>query len=105
MLSRGEYCYEVHQVADGIDLYREAATWSPYTSLGHAYAAGVALARLHLAAADFRLAARPPAVLMNSSQVITAPDPLQAAPRWRPGGPHWPPTWPGGAGRTTSTRS
>jgi Ser/Thr protein kinase RdoA (MazF antagonist) len=79
VLCRGEYCYEVHQIADGIDLYREAATWSPYASLGHAYAAGAALGRLHLAAADFRLEARPPAVLMNSSQVITAPDPLQAA--------------------------
>jgi Ser/Thr protein kinase RdoA (MazF antagonist) len=79
VLRRGEYCYEVHQVADGIDLYREAATWSPYASLGHAYAAGAALGRLHLAAADFRPEARPPAVLMNSSQVITAPDPLLAA--------------------------
>ena len=42
-------------------------------------AAGVALARLHLAAADFARPARPPAVLMNSCQVITAPDPLDAA--------------------------
>jgi Ser/Thr protein kinase RdoA (MazF antagonist) len=79
VLSRGGYCYEVHQVADGIDLYREAATWSPYRSLGHAYAAGVALGRLHLAAADFRGEARPPAVLMNSCQIITAPGPLRAA--------------------------
>jgi Ser/Thr protein kinase RdoA (MazF antagonist) len=79
VLRRGEYCYEAHEVAPGIDLYREAARWSPYTSLGHAYAAGVALARLHLAAADFARPARPPAVLMNSCQVITAPDPLAAA--------------------------
>jgi len=78
VLRRGEYCYEVHQVADGIDLYREAATWSPYQAYGHAYAAGAALGRLHLAAADFPAGARPPAVLMNSSQVITAPDPLKA---------------------------
>jgi Ser/Thr protein kinase RdoA (MazF antagonist) len=78
-LRRGGYCYEVHQVADGLDLYREAPRWSPYTSLGHAYAAGAALARLHLAAADFPRPARPPAVLMNSGQVITAPEPLQAA--------------------------
>ena len=79
VLRHGEYCYEAHQVADGIDLYREAARWSPYTSLGHAYAAGVALARLHLAAADFHLPARPPAVLMNSCQIITAPRPLETA--------------------------
>src|SRR5947209_1127634 len=79
VLHRGEYCYEAHEAAGGIDLYRRAARWSPYASLGHAYAAGVALARLHLAAADFVLPARPPAVLMNSCQVIAAPDPLEEA--------------------------
>ncbi len=79
VLHRGEYCYEAHEAARGLDLYRQAARWSPYTSLGHAYAAGVALARLHLAAADFALPARPPGVLMNSCQVIAAPDPLAEA--------------------------
>ena len=79
VLRRGDFCYEVHQAAGGIDLYRDTVSWSPYASLGHAYAAGVALARLHLAAADFARPARPPAVLMNSCQVITAPDPLDEA--------------------------
>jgi Ser/Thr protein kinase RdoA (MazF antagonist) len=81
VLRRGDFCYEVHQATGGVDLYRDAVSWSPYASLGHAYAAGVALARLHLAAADFGRPARPPAVLMNSCQVITAPDPLDAARR------------------------
>ncbi len=76
VLRRGDFCYEAHQVADGVDLYRDAVSWSPYASLGHAHAAGSALARLHLAAADFPLPARPPAVLMNSCQVICAADPL-----------------------------
>jgi hypothetical protein len=76
VLRRGDFCYEVHQAAGGVDLYRDAVSWSPYASLGHAYAAGVALARLHLAAADLGRPARPPAVLMNSCQVIAAPDPL-----------------------------
>src|SRR5690242_16098603 len=79
VLRRGDACYEVHQAAGGLDLYRDAVSWSPYASLGHAYAAGVALARLHLAAAGFERPARPAAVLMNSCQVITAPDPLAAA--------------------------
>jgi len=79
VLRRGDFCYEVHQNAGGVDLYRDAVSWSPYASLGHAYAAGAALARLHLAAADFGRPARPAAVLMNSCQVITAPDPLGAA--------------------------
>ena len=81
VLQRGEFCYEAQQVADGLDLYRDAVSWSPYASLGHAYAAGGALARLHLAAEDFGRPARPPAVLMNSCAVITAADPLDAASR------------------------
>jgi len=81
VLRRGDFCYEAHQVADGVDLYRDAVSWSPYASLGHAYAAGVALARLHLAAADFGRPARPAGVLMNSCQVISAADPL-AATNW-----------------------
>jgi Ser/Thr protein kinase RdoA (MazF antagonist) len=81
VLRRGDFCYEVHQVAGGLDLYRDAVSWSPYASLGHAYASGVALARLHLAAADFGRPGRPFATLMNSCQVITAPDPLDAAGR------------------------
>jgi Ser/Thr protein kinase RdoA (MazF antagonist) len=79
VLRREDFCYEVHQVADGLDVYRDAVSWSPYASLGHAYAAGAALARLHLAAVGFGRPARPAAVLMNSCQVITAPDPLDAA--------------------------
>ena len=81
VMRRGDFCYEAHQVAGGVDLYRDAVSWSPYAHLGHAYAAGAALARLHLAAADFGLPARPPAVLMNSCQIITAADPLDAANR------------------------
>jgi Ser/Thr protein kinase RdoA (MazF antagonist) len=79
VLRRGDFCYEAHQIADGVDLYRDAVSWSPYASLGHAHAAGAALARLHLAAADFGLPARPAGVLMNSCQVISAADPLAAA--------------------------
>ena len=102
VLRRGDFCYEAQQVADGVDLYRDAVSWSPYASLGHAYAAGAALARLHLAAADFDLPARPAGVLMNSCQVISAADPLAAANRWWPLGPRWPPIWPGVAGLLTS---
>jgi Ser/Thr protein kinase RdoA (MazF antagonist) len=75
VLQRGEFCYEAQEAAAGIDLYRDAVSWSPYLSLGHAYAAGAALAQLHVAAASFAAPARPAAVLMNSCQVIAAPDP------------------------------
>jgi len=75
---RGSYRYEVSTVAGGVDLYRDAVSWSPYLSPVHASAAGAALARLHLAALGCPLPARPPAVLMNSCAVLCAPDPVLA---------------------------
>jgi Ser/Thr protein kinase RdoA (MazF antagonist) len=99
VLRRGDYCYEVHQLAEGADLYRDAVSWSPYASPGHAHAAGQALAALHLAAADFPAPARPFAVLMNSCRLLAAADPRAEADRLigeRPdlaaylAGRHWP---------------
>jgi Ser/Thr protein kinase RdoA (MazF antagonist) len=81
VLRRGEFCYEAHELAEGVDLYRDAVSWSPYTSRGHAFAAGQALAALALAAADFPAPARPFAVLMNSSRLICAADPRAEADR------------------------
>jgi Ser/Thr protein kinase RdoA (MazF antagonist) len=81
----GDFVYEVQEAAAGIDLYRDAMSWTPFASTGHARAAGAALARLHRAAAGFRRPARPSAVLISSCDVITAPDPLAAvaAIAWR----------------------
>lgn len=76
-LTQGNDVYEVHQAATGVDLYRDAMSWTPFTSLGHARAAGASLARLHLAAAGFDQPARPPGVLTGSCAVIAAPDPLE----------------------------
>jgi Ser/Thr protein kinase RdoA (MazF antagonist) len=87
VLRRGEFCYEAHQLAEGIDLYRDAVSWSPYTSRGHALAAGRALAALHLAAADFPAPARPFAALMNSCRLICAADPRAEADRLAGEGP------------------
>jgi Ser/Thr protein kinase RdoA (MazF antagonist) len=84
----GDFVYEVHEVAAGIDLYRDAMSWTPYASSGHARAAGAALARLHQAAAGFQRPARPLAALISSCCVITAADPLAevaAIARRRPG--------------------
>jgi Ser/Thr protein kinase RdoA (MazF antagonist) len=88
VVAEGDFVYEVHEVAEGLDLYRDAMSWTPYLSPGHARAAGAALARLHRAAAGFTRAARPPAVLTSSCGVITAADPLAAVDaiaRRRPG--------------------
>jgi Ser/Thr protein kinase RdoA (MazF antagonist) len=73
---QGDFVYEVHEVAAGLDLYRDAVSWTPYTSLGHARAAGAALARLHAAADRFPLPARSPAVLTSGCELIVAADPL-----------------------------
>ena len=34
VLRRGGFVYEVHDVAPGLDLYRDAVSWSPYRSWG-----------------------------------------------------------------------
>ena len=97
----GERVYEVQEAAIGLDLYRDAMSWTPYTSLGHARAAGAALARFHRSAAGFGHPARRPAVLMSSCEVITARDPLEQWAALLPSGQGWRGTWTGGRGRTT----
>lgn len=52
-IEKGEWTYEVHEAAEGIDLYEEAVSWTPFHSAQHARAAGAALARLHVAARGF----------------------------------------------------
>jgi Ser/Thr protein kinase RdoA (MazF antagonist) len=80
-VASGDYRYEVHERAGGIDLYRDALSWSPFTSAAHARVAGAALARFHLASTSFGLPERPPAVLTNSCVVIAAADPLAVVAR------------------------
>jgi Ser/Thr protein kinase RdoA (MazF antagonist) len=70
--------YEVQARTEGIDTYRDVPSWGPFTSLGHARAAGRALARFHRAAAGFSARARPPAVLTGSTAIVSAPDPVAA---------------------------
>src|SRR5258708_32310826 len=77
----GDYVDEVHALAEGIDLYRDAVSWSPFTSAAHARAAGAALARFHLASTSFGRPERPPGVLTNSCAVIAAADPLAVVAR------------------------
>ena len=46
----GDWVYEVHERAAGIDLYREAISWEPLPNAEHARTAGRMLAALHDAA-------------------------------------------------------
>jgi Ser/Thr protein kinase RdoA (MazF antagonist) len=77
-VASGDYVYEVHALAGGIDLYRDVLSWEPFTSAQHARAAGAELARFHRASASFGRPARPPAVLTSSCAISTAADPLAA---------------------------
>jgi Ser/Thr protein kinase RdoA (MazF antagonist) len=79
VIAQGDWTYELHRKASGIDLYRDRVSWTPFLSHGHAHAAGAALARLHLAARDFRGPARAPQPLVASLTILPATDPLAAA--------------------------
>ncbi|GAB2690236.1 phosphotransferase enzyme family protein [Nocardia thraciensis] len=58
--TRGEFSYEIHALGAGVDLYRDAFSWSPYLSVTQAAAAGRMLARLHRAAEGYDAPVRPP---------------------------------------------
>lgn len=78
----GESLYEVHEIPSGIDLYQDAISWTPFRTVAHAYSAGQALARLHLAAQDFAAPARKPRPLVASFTVFAARDPIAAMARF-----------------------
>jgi Ser/Thr protein kinase RdoA (MazF antagonist) len=69
---------EVHALAPGHDLYRDAASWTGFRAADHAREAGAALARLHRAAADFDEPPRPLVPLGDGVDVVAAADPLAA---------------------------
>lgn len=72
------WTYEVHGVAAGVDLYRDAVSWTPFSSRVHAHEAGKALARLHLAAQDYAAPARKAQTLVSSFTIFSQQDPLPA---------------------------
>jgi Ser/Thr protein kinase RdoA (MazF antagonist) len=75
----GDWTWEVHRKAPGLDLYRDRQSWTPFLALAHARAAGATLARLHDAARGFAAPARPVQPLVTSLTILTARDPLAAA--------------------------
>ena len=77
-ITRGEWTYEVHERAAGIDLYRDTISWEPPTQAAHARTAGRMLARLHAASEDHVAAQRSTHILVARSELILADDPVQA---------------------------
>ena len=84
-LNLGEWTYEVFLPAHGADIYQNVMSWQPYFSLRQAFAAGVALGRLHLAAADYAGPERGGGnvvPLVSSMRVIGQPDLVPALREW-----------------------
>ena len=74
----GNWTYEVHARAAGVDLYRETISWVPLANLPQAHTAGVMLARLHLAAASYAAPQRDTHILVARSELLCAADPIAA---------------------------
>ncbi|MEO8810295.1 MAG: phosphotransferase [Rhodanobacter sp.] len=74
----GDWVYEVHHLAAGIDLYREQVSWQPLTNQAHARSAGRALAALHDASTGYDAAQRDTHILVARSELIAMPDPVAA---------------------------
>ncbi|HET7662560.1 MAG TPA: phosphotransferase [Rhodanobacteraceae bacterium] len=77
-IARGEWTYEVHAIADGIDLYRDTISWAPLTDVEQARTAGRMLARLHRASASFDAPQRDTWILVSRDDCLRAPDLLAA---------------------------
>jgi len=73
---QGDWTYEVHRVAPGVDLYRDAIFWTPFISVAHAHAAGCALAQLHIAAGGFRVPPRCAKMLVANLTIFASRDPI-----------------------------
>lgn len=78
----GEWTYEVHELASGIDLYGEAQSWTPFRSVAHAHAAGKALAKLHCAAEGFDAPRRKVQPLVASFTIFAEQDTDEAMRRY-----------------------
>ena len=77
-LELGEWTYEVHEAAAGVDAYQDAVSWTPFHSAEHAFSAGQALARLHLASDGFNAPPRKIRPLVSSFTIYAAVDPAGA---------------------------
>lgn len=73
-----QWTYEVFSVSTGIDVYRDALSWTPFKHDAHAFSAGRALAQLHVAARDYDAPARKPVHLCDSFSIVGSTDIAQA---------------------------
>jgi Ser/Thr protein kinase RdoA (MazF antagonist) len=78
----GNWVYEVHETAPGVDLYGDAISWTPFRCAAHARSAGEQLARLHLAAEGFTAPRRKPQPLVASFTIFASSDPAAEMDRY-----------------------
>lgn len=78
----GEWAYEVHDAATGVDLYADAQSWTPFRCAPHAFEAGHALARLHLAAEGFAAPRRAVRPIVAGFTIFAASDPVEEMERY-----------------------
>lgn len=76
-IESGEWTYEVHEAPDGVDLYEDALSWTPFFCAAHAYSAGQTLARLHDAAHGFSEPPRKARPLVASFSIFAGDDPCE----------------------------
>jgi len=69
------WTYEVHEAPEGVDLYRDAVSWTPFRTVAHARSAGQALARLNFASTGFNAPRRRPRPLVASFTILASSDP------------------------------
>jgi Ser/Thr protein kinase RdoA (MazF antagonist) len=74
-IERGEWTYEVHEAPDGVDLYGDAPSWTPFQTAAHARSAGQALANMHRAAEGFDAPRRSPRPLLASFTIFASASP------------------------------
>jgi Ser/Thr protein kinase RdoA (MazF antagonist) len=74
----GDWTYEVHAAMEGVDLYEQAISWTPFRSARHAFSAGEMLARLHRLAEGFTEPARKVQPLVSSFSIFASADPATA---------------------------
>jgi Ser/Thr protein kinase RdoA (MazF antagonist) len=78
----GDWTYEVHEAKHGVDIYQDALSWTPFFSSFHAFFAGEALARLHLAAKEFAAPPRKAQPLVTSFSIFAGDDPAREMERY-----------------------
>ena len=77
-IERGEWTYEMHEEAAGVDLYGDALSWTPLRNARDAYAAGEAMGRMHVASEGFNAPRRKTQPLVASFTIFAAANPSAA---------------------------